>query len=84
MTGGPSGASQPGAPGKVTFRSTALAATATAGPDGAFRLQLPPGTYTATGTSPQYGDNQGICRADRPVPVGGHGAAGVVIACSRR
>ncbi|MCU1488573.1 MAG: hypothetical protein JWN67_5319 [Actinomycetia bacterium] len=83
MTGGPSGASQPGAPGEVTFTSSALAATATAGPDGTFRLQLPPGTYTATGTSPQYGDSQGICRADQPVVVGAHGTAGLVVACSR-
>ena len=84
MTGGPFGASQPGVPGKVTFTNNRYTASATAGPDGAFTLRLPPGPYTATGTSPQHGDGKGGCRADEVVAVGSRGIAGVVVACSRK
>ena len=42
--------------------------TATAGADGRYTLQLLPGTYTMTGTSPPGGN--GTCSADRKVSVG--------------
>lgn len=83
-TGGPSGATQPGLPGKVSFESGGKRTTATASPDGTFSVTLPPGEYRVTGTSPQYGSGEGICRTDSPVKVGKSQVRGVVVACSRR
>jgi hypothetical protein len=84
MTGGPAGATQPGAPGDVLFTSTGARQVTHAAADGAFSISLPPGTYTVAGTSPQYGDGQGICRVDAPVVVTEKAVSGLVVACSRR
>lgn len=83
-TGGPSGATQPGVPGRVFFESGGQRTTATASPDGTFSVSLPPGDYQVTGASPQYSSGQGICRTDSPVKVGESQVQGVVVACSRR
>ena len=84
MTGGPSGATQPGVPGNVFFDAGGERTTATASPDGTFSVQLPPGEYRVTGTSPQYGSGKGTCRADRTLKVGRPQVRRVVVACSRR
>jgi hypothetical protein len=84
MTGGPSGASQPGVPGTVFFGAGGRRTTATADTDGTFSIQLPPGRYEVTGASPQYGSGAGVCRTDSPVTVAKSDVRGVVVACSRR
>jgi hypothetical protein len=84
MTGGPSGASQPGVEGQVVFTSDGQHQVTPAAADGTFTTSLAPGTYTVTGTSPQFGDSKGTCRADTSVVVNGTAVAGVVVACSRK
>jgi hypothetical protein len=83
-TGGPFGAPQPGVPGKVVFERGGTRTTATASGDGTFSVSLAPGVYEVTGTSPQYGSGEGICRTDAPVTVGESPVQGVVVACSRK
>ncbi len=83
LTGGPSGSSQPGVGGQVVFTSDDTHHTQAAA-DGTFTMSLRPGTYTVTGTSPQFDDGQGTCRADTRVVVTGTAVAGLVVACSRR
>ncbi|HUY51114.1 MAG TPA: carboxypeptidase-like regulatory domain-containing protein [Streptosporangiaceae bacterium] len=57
-------------PGTVVARSAAGEQfTTTTGKDGRFQLSLPPGTYELTGHSPQVGDGQQLCRAERTVHV---------------
>lgn len=84
MTGGPSGATQPGVPGKVVFQTGSERVVVTAATDGAFSAALPPGRYEVTGSSPLYGSGQGVCRTDTPVVVASSSVAGVIVACSRR
>ena len=84
MTGGPSGATQPGVPGKVFFDRDGERTTATASPDGTFSVSLSPGEYQVTGMSPQYGSGQGTCRTDASLKVGRSQVQGVVVACSRK
>jgi hypothetical protein len=84
MTGGPSGATQPGVAGKVFFEGHGKRTTAMASSDGSFSLSLPPGEYQVTGTSPQFGSGEGICRTDSPVKVGESRIQGLVVACSRK
>lgn len=55
--------------GKVVASGPAGAYTATVGADGSYTLQLPPGTYSVTGTSPSFNGGTGICRADGTVTV---------------
>ena len=68
--GGPApGAPRP-LPGNVTLRSRDGATfTSTAGSDGAFSLQVPAGSYTATGRSPLYQSGDVDCQALGPVTV---------------
>lgn len=86
MTGGPSGASQPGIPGTVSFvdRATGDRYAATATADGSFTVTVPSGRYTVTGTSPLFMDGQGSCGTAVPTVVPASGLAGVVVACSRK
>jgi hypothetical protein len=39
------------------------------GSDGRYTMQLPPGTYTVTGTSPAYNDGNSPCPANGKVIV---------------
>lgn len=86
MTGGPSGASQPGVPGTVTFvdRATGHRSAATANADGSFAITVAPGRYTVTGTSPRFMDGQGSCSTAVPTAVPASGLTAVVVACSRK
>ena len=86
MTGGPAGASQPGVPGLVQFDEVATGQqySARASTDGSFTIAIPPGEYTAVGTSPQFNEGSPPCRADGNVVVTASGLSGVVIACSRK
>lgn len=86
MTGGPAGASQPGVPGLVRFDEVATGQqyATTAASDGSFALTIPPGEYTATGTSAQFNEGSQPCRADDNVLVTGSGLSSVMIACSRK
>jgi hypothetical protein len=83
-TGGPAGSSQAGLPGQVVLEGDNGRFTTEANGAGKFSVRVPPGDYTATGTSPQYGEGQGQCRAEGPVSVTTTDLLGVVIACSRR
>jgi hypothetical protein len=84
MTGGPAGVSQPGVVGQVVFTSGDNREVTEAAADGSFAVSLTAGTYTVTGTSPLYGDGQGVCRADAPFVVADASVSDVVVACSRR
>lgn len=85
MTGGPAGADQPGVSGVVVLRSSrGPEITTTAGSDGTFAVAVPPGSYTVTGTSPQYADGGGTCRATDPVTVSAGARADVDVACQVR
>ena len=59
--GGPTSTPRP-LPGHVTASGPRASQTVQVGPDGNYQLDLPPGTYTLTGTSPLYGDGRGTCR----------------------
>jgi hypothetical protein len=84
MTGGPSDATQPGVAGRVVFASQQAREVITAAADGSFSGSLPAGTYRVTGTSPLFGDGQGVCRTTAPVVVTDGAVTGLVVACSRR
>lgn len=82
MPGGPVGAYQSGVSGVVVFRSSrGHEIKTTAGVDGKFSISVPPGSYTVTGTTSQYGDSRGSCHATGPVVVSASGLADVVVAC---
>jgi hypothetical protein len=83
-TGGPPGVSQPGQPGQVVLEGDRGRFTAEANGAGKFSLRVPPGDYTATGTSPLFNDGRGVCRADGPVKVTTTDVLGVIVACSRK
>jgi hypothetical protein len=61
--GGPAEASPNPLPGSVTIAGP-VTQHVTVGPDGKYAATLPPGTYTVTGTSPQYNDGAATCRTD--------------------
>jgi hypothetical protein len=84
MTGGPAGATTSGVVGQVAFTSAEVRALAQTAADGTFTASLAPGTYTVTGTSPQYADGEGVCRADEPLVVSDDDVEGLVVACSRK
>lgn len=73
MVGGPAAAGATASPlavdGTVVATGPGGAHTATAGADGRYTLQLAPGTYTVTGTSPQYDAGKRACTADGAVSV---------------
>lgn len=48
--------------GHVTASGPRASQTVQVGPDGNYKLNLPPGTYTLTGTSPLYDGGHGTCR----------------------
>jgi hypothetical protein len=82
MTGGPSGASPQGVPGRVTFKAEGGGrVTANADSGGAFGIAVRPGRYTVTGASSQF---SGSCAADGPVTVPVGGLTGLTVACSRK
>jgi hypothetical protein len=56
-------------PGTVTAVSGSVTRHGSAGRDGAFTLVVPVGTYTLTGTSPNYDDGHTHCAATAPVAV---------------
>ena len=84
-SGGPMGAGQSGLLGVIVFESaTGQTTTTKTGSDGTFTTAIKPGTYTVTGTSPQYGDEKATCRATDPVTVSRTGLAGVAVICPMR
>jgi hypothetical protein len=64
MAGGPAPGVTIRVPGTITAVSASLTKQVIAGEDGAFTLVLPPGSYTLSGTSPQYNDGRATCVAD--------------------
>ena len=69
MAGGPAPGIIVRVPGTITASSTSRTHQASAGEDGSFTLVLPVGSYTLTGTSPQYNDGRAECVAAAPVVV---------------
>jgi hypothetical protein len=69
-----SGGPLPGTPrpsdGEVTAKNASgKSFSISVAPNGVFTLQLPPGKYTLTGSSPQFGNGQYKCFALRSVTV---------------
>lgn len=83
-TGGPQGASQPGVRGQVVFSTGDKTTTVQTDTYGRFRVTLAPGRYLVTGSSPQYGSGEGICRTFEPVVLTSSALSGVVVACDRK
>jgi hypothetical protein len=86
MVGGPVGGLADPVAGRVTFRfdngaGDTLSASANA--DGTFELELNPGDYEVTGTSPSFSAGQGLCRADGLVSVKA-GMKPIAVLCHRR
>jgi hypothetical protein len=69
MAGGPAPGVTVRVPGTITASSASRTHQASAAQDGSFTLVLPAGSYTLTGTSPQYNDGHGRCVATAPVDV---------------
>jgi hypothetical protein len=69
MAGGPAPGVTVRVPGTITASSASRTRQASAAQDGSFTLVLPAGSYTLTGTSPQYNDGHGRCVATAPVDV---------------
>jgi hypothetical protein len=61
--GGPAPGSPRPLPGSVTIDGLVTQHIAV-GSDGSYRAVVPAGTYTVTGTSPQYNDGASNCRTD--------------------
>ena len=61
--GGPAPGSPRPLPGSVTIDGP-VTQHVVVGSDGRYRVILPAGTYTVTGTSPQYNDGATNCRTD--------------------
>ncbi|KQZ87424.1 hypothetical protein ASD62_17720 [Phycicoccus sp. Root563] len=71
--------------GEIVFKSaTGQTTTTKTGSDGMFTIAVKPGTYTVTGSSPQYSDGQGACQTDDPVTVSSAGLTGVTVTCPMR
>ena len=66
--GGPAEASAVLLSGTITIAG-AVTHMVTVGPDGKYTATLPPGTYTVTGTSPQYNDGAATCQTDTGAPI---------------
>ena len=66
MVGGPANARIP-VEGMVSVDGTDF--TVAVGSDGSFSVQVPPGLYRLTGTSPKYGGGAGHCEALKPTVV---------------
>src|SRR5437899_1485435 len=66
--GGPAPGLPAPLPGKIEARDSAgNLHSAAVGRSGRFRLSLPPGTYTVTGTSPLIQDGKARCSATKPL-----------------
>jgi len=61
--GGPASVPRP-LPGEIVATGPRASKTVQVGPDGRYQLDLPPGTYTISGTSPGYADGQSTCRTN--------------------
>lgn len=55
--------------GQVVARGPAGTHTATVGADGRYAMQLSPGTYVVTGTSPNFNSGNSPCPSDGKVTV---------------
>jgi hypothetical protein len=64
--------------------STGPRISATAGPNGSFRMQLDPGVYHFVGRSPAYGAANDDCVAGRPVRLVHGTLSGVNVDCETR
>lgn len=82
--GGQQSAAQIGLAGQVVLSGPTGRFTADANAAGKFSLRVPPGTYTATGSSPLQDGGPGQCRADSPVAVSSADILGLSIVCPRR
>jgi len=82
--GGPAPGSPFPLPGTISARAaTGEVVTATAGPDGRFKLSLPPGSYRVTGRSPLMQSGQMICAATAELHISrGQSARSVTVICS--
>jgi hypothetical protein len=60
--GGPAPGSRRPLSGEVTATGRNVTRTVQIGTDGSFSLTLPPGSYTLTGHSPDYGSGTAVCR----------------------
>lgn len=69
MVGGPAPGTPRAVEGTVVATGPDGRHTATVGADGSYTMQLAPGTYTVTGTSPQYGEGKSPCPANGTVAV---------------
>ena len=67
--GGPPPGAPRGVPGTVRFTGDGRPVTVTTNPQGQFSVELEPGTYTVTGTSPLYEDGNAFCYGDNPLRV---------------
>jgi hypothetical protein len=69
--GGAAGAGPRGLSGQVTLHESSESRYVgiTAGANGQFSVPVPVGTYTVSGTSPQYGGGSAVCRASGPIVV---------------
>jgi hypothetical protein len=67
--GGPSPGSPRAWPGTVTLTGAGTQSEVRVGASGAYSVHVPPGRYTLTGHSPQYGGRSYLCRATGPVTV---------------
>ena len=66
--GGPGPGSLPPLSGTITIAGP-VTQHLTVGPDGKYTATLPPGTYTVTGTSPQYNDGAATCDTESGAPM---------------
>ncbi|MCR6492567.1 hypothetical protein [Cellulomonas sp. P24] len=69
VVGGPAPGTPRAVDGTVVATGPDGRHTATVGADGSYTMELAPGTYTVTGTSPQYGDGKSPCPANGTVAV---------------
>jgi len=86
--GGPAPGPPRGVPGAVRFTGQGRPVSVDTDAGGHFTVELAPGTYTVTGTSPLYGDGQYTCRADAPLVVPDTGLRpgpdDVIVSCQLR
>ena len=69
--------------GTVVFTGTPTV-HAPLGTNGRFLVNLSPGTYRVTATSPDYNSGRGVCEAAQPVRVIDGGSASVKVYCQIR
>lgn len=69
VVGGPAPGLQRPIPGTVVAQRPGGSYAVTVGSDGEYTMQLPPGTYTVTGTSSHYNGGSGDCPASGEVTV---------------